>query len=163
MNLPAISDTIRSVDWQTLANIAIVFTAVLILSQLNEMRRTAHAQAYGVAREILQDEDVRSARRTVFRLGTLEKSESEWNDAEVSQAEIVCHTYDSVGQMVRYRLLPKNIIIDSWGPSLRIIWPILSPMVIRYRREWSSVESWDDFEWLAHKALAAESKRKEQR
>lgn len=113
------------------------------------MRRTTLAQSYGVAREILQAEEVRQARKTIFELGLRGKKIKQWNKTEIKSAEIVCHTYDSVGQMVRNNLLKRKIIIDSWGHSIRRSWTILEPLVQKYRLEWNSPAVWDDFEWLA--------------
>jgi hypothetical protein len=160
MGWSAISKFIMTIDWSTLSDIAVVVTAVFFIWQLSEMRRTTRAQAYGVAREILQDEKVRKARRSVFQLGQEGKPVEEWSEEDIESAEMVCHTYDSVGQMVRHKLLTKNIIVESWGPSLRKAWPILSPLIQKYRTEWNAFEVWDDFEWLANEARKRHDRRK---
>jgi|GEM_PF-2881355 len=160
MDWSAINKAILTIDWTTLSNIAVVISAIFIIWQLSEMRRTTQAQAYSVAREILQDEKVRKARRAVFQLGQKGKSLQEWSEEDIENAEIVCHTYDAVGQMVRYKLLPKKFIIDSWGPSLRQSWPILSPLIYKYRKDWNAFEVWDDYEWLANEARKLDDRRK---
>ena len=148
------------IDWATLANVAVVISAWFIVRQLIEMRRTTQAQSYSVAREILQDEKVRQARSEVFRLGREGKDIGKWSREEIQKAEITCHTYDAVGQMVRHNLLDKDIIVDSWGPSLRQSWPIVAPLVKKYRQDWDAPELWDDYEWLAGVAIASFKKRK---
>ena len=160
MDWSAINKFIMTIDWTTLSSIAVVISAIFIIRQLSEMRRTTQAQAYGVAREILQDEKVREARRTVFQLSQKGKLPEEWSEKDIESAEMVCHTYDTVGQMVRHKLLAKNIIVESWGPSLRRIWPILSPLIHQYRTEWNAFETWDDFEWLANEARKRDDRRK---
>lgn len=117
------------------ANIAIVISVVFLLFQLAEMRRTTLTQSYGIAREILQAEEVRQARKIVFQLGRKGKKINRWSDAEIKSAEIVCHTYDSVGQMARNNLLKRKIIISSWGHSVQGTWTILEPLVKKYRAE----------------------------
>lgn len=160
MDWTLVWDFLTKVDWATLANVAVIISALFVIRQLNEMRRTTQAQSYSVAREILQDEKVRQARATVFRLGREGKDMEKWSREEIQKAEITCHTYDAVGQMVRYGLLDKDIIIDSWGPSLRQSWPIVAPLVEKYRRNWDAPEIWDDYEWLAKAAILAFERRK---
>ena len=140
-----------------ISTFAIVITGFIVAWQVIVMRRDSQAQAYGVAREILQDEKVRDARGIVFQLNADNKSIDEWSDLDKKQAEIVCHTYDSVGQMVRYNLLRKDIIIDSWGGPVRRMWPIVKPLVIIYRKDFGVDEYWDDFEWLYKEAKKAEA------
>jgi hypothetical protein len=135
-----------SLTLQCISTGIIFITAVIVAWQVKEMNRNTQAQSYGLAREILQDENVRKARRRVFRLRS--KPLDEWSESDIEQAEIVCHTYDSVGQMVRYELLKKKFIVDSWGPSILGLWPIVLPLVKKYRREWDAERTWDDFEWL---------------
>lgn len=148
MNWVNIQAFMLNINWNTLSNVAVVVSVFFIIRQLRESRRTAQAQSYSVAREILQDEKVRKARLLVLELGEKGKPINKWTKVEKQNAQVVCHTYDSVGQMIRYKFLPKNIIIDSWGPSIRKIWIIVSPLVYEYRKDWDAIEAWDDFEWL---------------
>ena len=152
-----ISNIIRLFDWGTLANIAVVFTAGFVIRQMIEARRTTQAQAYAVALDRLQNENIREARRAIFKLA--DKPLEKWSEEEIVAAERVCHTYDAIGQMVRHKLLAKKIIVDSWGPSLWRSWPILEPLVTKYRHEFSADEYWDDYEWLAKEAIRAHQDR----
>lgn len=156
MNIKSLVEFLNSSGWLTLvsfiANLALVSTLGFVIRQLIIMRRTLHAQAYSVAREILQDEKVRKERRLVFKHVSKYNSIDEWSKSERKRAQIVCHTYDSVGQMVKNHLLPKNIVIDNWNTSLIRCKTILVPLVEKYRRDWGAPELWDDFLWLAHEA-----------
>lgn len=142
---------------QLISTGAVIATVFIIRKQLREMRRDTQAQAYGVAREILQDEKVRKARGRVFHLDSHSQSIDKWSESDKELAGIVCHTYDSVGQMVRNKLLWKEIIIDSWGPSIQGLWPIVLPLVKKYRNQWDAEKYWDDFEWLYDQVLKAEA------
>ena len=100
------------------------------------LQKTIYAQAFKTATDILQAETVRQTRRVV--LSELpDKPLSAWTDAQRSAAAAVCHTYVSVGIMVRHDMLPVNYIADSWGDSLRRTWGI-----------------WDDNEYLAREKLS---------
>jgi len=146
-----------------LTNVAVVISVAVLIFQLKEMHTTTLAQSYSVARGILQDEEIRQARKAIFELGRKGKKLEKWNKSDIKNAEMVCHTYDSVGQMVRNNLLKKKVVIDNWGPSLRRSWPILEPLVNKYRSEWDAPEVWDDFEWLADKAIKDNNKREGKR
>ncbi len=136
----------------TIASVAILLaTAFIVRSELHEMRKATYASMYKTARDILQAEDLRDARRFVF-VNLENKPFESWTDDERREAEKVCHSYDAVGQLVRYDILPKRFIVDSWGDSLRRSWRILSPLVVSYRVQRNSMEIWDDFEWLATEA-----------
>lgn len=156
MDYSILLKTVTEIDWTTISNIAVtvssvvvVVSAFFVIVQIIEMRRATHAQSYSVAREILQDENLQLARKSVFKLGKKGKQIDKWSKKEIEQAEMVCHTYDSVAQMVRHKLLRRKIIIESWGASIVKSWEILKPLVLKYRDNWNEPERWDDFEWLA--------------
>ncbi len=157
MDFTWVGNILNNIDWGTLSNIAVVISVLFIIRQLRETRYTTHAQAYSAAVEILQGEKARQARRIVFSLK--EKPLTKWTAKEIEAAENVCHTYDAVGQMARHHLLPKGIIIDSWGPSLRNSWAILSSLVHKYRNDFNATEYWDDYEWLVIEAVKFNNRR----
>jgi len=110
--------------------------------------RSMQAQAYKAARDILQDESVRTARATVLehhRQGSLDFE----NPALRKCAEILCHTYNTVGQMVRYDMVPESYIVESWSDSIRKSWNAVRPMIGRTRTERQFPQQWADFEYLA--------------
>lgn len=115
------------------------------------LRKTIYAQAYKTAMDILQAEAVRQARGVVLS-ELRDELFNNWTDSQRRAAETVCHTYDSVGIMVRHDMLPVEHIADSWGDSLRRTWKILKPLVEKYRLERDSKEYWDDYEYLAQEA-----------
>jgi hypothetical protein len=154
-----------NIDWQAVSAIftaivacctalsTLVLTVTLVFAhrEIREIRHATYATSYKAAVDILQAEDIRSARRFVFT--ELENKPFEnWSKDERRVAEKVCHTYDTVGQMVRHGMLPKKFIVDSWGPSLRRSLPILYPLIASLRTQLNADEVWDDFQWLAKEA-----------
>ncbi len=115
------------------------------------LRRTIYAQALKTAMDILQAPDVRRARRVVLS-ALRDKALGEWTVDERQYAETVSQTYDTVGLMVRYDMLPVEYIADSWGDSLRRSWRIVKPLVDEYRAVRDSYEYWDDYQYLAQEA-----------
>lgn len=154
MDLIWLFNAIQSWNWEKLSYIAVVVSVfvstILIIRQLSEARRATQAQAFSTVFNILQEQKVRQARKTVFSLK--EKPLLKWTKKEIKAADIVCSTYDVVGIMIRNHLLPKEFIVDSWGPSLIRSWEILNFLIDEYRKE-SGSEYWNDYEWLVVEAL----------
>ncbi len=125
---------------------------------LEQARLSTMASAFAKAVDIIQDELKRTDRGTIFSIQ--DKKYSDWTEVEREAGERVCHSYDQVGIMIRAGMFPKELIVDSWGYSLRRIWPILKPLVIDYRTKKDSDEFWDDFQWLAEEAQAFAVERK---
>jgi hypothetical protein len=132
------------------SGIVLLLTAIIMMVQVREMRQATHATAFESVLGLLQNEDVRAARKTVF--GLVNKPFESWIDSEKEAAEKVCYGYDVVGVMIRNGIIPVEVVADSWGDSLRRSWRILSPMVASYRAARSSDEYWDDYEWLSRQA-----------
>lgn len=137
--------------------VAFLVSLLFIWRQLDQMKKSTMATAFSKAVEILQSESVRDDRGKIFNIQ--DKSYSEWSTEEKKIGERVCHTYDQVGIMVRAGMFPKILIVDSWGYSLRRIWPILKPLVYDYRLKKDSNEFWDDFEWLAGEAISFKAEK----
>ena len=136
---------------QIASAITLIVTAVVLWLQINATRRASYTSAFKAVYDMLQDEAKRDDRG--FVLGELaKKSFDMWTPQEKKRAEKVCHTYDAVGIICRNRLLPTDLIADSWGDSLRRCWKVLAPLVSEYRTARNSREFWDDFEWLARQA-----------
>ena len=134
-----------------LSIIYLIISLVFLKREIHEARTSTYAGAYKAVVEILQDDNVRKARRYLFE--NLEKKPFEsWSPQDRREAEKVCHTYDTVGQMIRYSFLPKKYIVDSWGASLRRTWKITCPLVYEFRQNNNAAEMWDDYEWLANEA-----------
>jgi hypothetical protein len=154
------------VDWQLTANISttvasttIVFTLVFGLRQLAEMNRATALSGFMKIMDILQAEDVRTARRIV--LTTLKEkpySTGSWTNDEILAAEKVCHTFDTVARLVHFSMCPKDLIIDDAGDSLRKTWAVLEPFVRDYQDQ-RGKNYWDDYVWLATEAVQFEAKR----
>ncbi|NUP25223.1 MAG: hypothetical protein HOQ44_00750 [Nocardia sp.] len=145
------SSAIGAVSGVATASIALV-AAALVVWQVFEMRKTSYASAFKAVYDILQSESLRQDRRLVMReLRT--RDHTAWSDEEIQRAERVCHSYDCVGIMCRSGFIPADVVADSWGDSLRTCWNVLEPLIGKYRGDRNAPELWDDFEWLARRAV----------
>jgi hypothetical protein len=143
-------------------------------AQLEELRRTAsaneslqtsqnkavYAAAYKTALDILQTEKAIGARRYVHREIYDKKRKYPFTKRQIQAAEEVGRTFDAVGIMVSHGMLPSEVIADSWGNTLRKLWPAIEPMVLDFRVSRNAPELFDDFERLAKDAFAVERTRR---
>lgn len=138
--------------------VAFIISLVLIYRQLRSMQISTMATAFSKALDILQNEDRRNDRREIFAIQDLPFEK--WTEEQRLAGERVIHSYDQVGTMIRAKMFNKELIVDSWGNSLRMARPLLMPLVIEYRSKWKSEEIWDGFEWLCDEAEEFQKKLK---
>jgi len=153
-----------SAQWTAIGALAtVIYTVAFVISlffiyrQLRHMRVSTMATAFSKALEIIQDENRRTDRRIVFGLEGVPLEQ--WTEEQRLAGERVIHSYDQVGTMIQAEMFDKELIVDSWGNSLRQAKPLLMPLVVEYREKWKSDEIWDGFEWLCIEAEEFQKKR----
>lgn len=130
--------------------VAFIISLAFIYSQLRSMQLSTMATAFSKALEIIQNEDRRIDRRIIFAIQNVPLEN--WTKEQIFAGERVIHSYDQVGTMIRAKMFNKELIVDSWGNSLRTAKLQLMPLVVEYRKKWNSDEIWDGFEWLCNEA-----------
>lgn len=143
-------------DWVALT--ILFLTMVVMIYQVRLSQQANYATAYKVAYDILQTQEIRDARKHVFEVLKL-KAYSKWTNKDKDDAGKVCQSYDAVGQMVRNKMLPEAYIVNNWFVGLRDSWGILKPLVTEYRTDREYPKNWDDFEYLAKKAITLYGKQ----
>lgn len=119
-------------------------------SQFEAMERATHAQLYCKVVDILQSKEIRDARSRIYSIG--EKRLNDWSREDVEAGELICTSYDDVAIMIYNGMLPKRLLLDNWGNSLRRTWRILKPLVEDKRMRYEWAQFWDDYEKLAKEA-----------
>lgn len=131
---------------QAIGTIAIAATFVIYLLQWLEMRNASRAQNILSALQYIQDPATRKARKHVLTI-LKDKDVSDWNDVDQDAVSTVSSTYDILSILVRTKLVPVHLVIENWGPSIRLCFPICEPW-IAVMRENAGPKYWDDYEWL---------------
>ncbi|MDF1552642.1 MAG: hypothetical protein P1P84_06240 [Deferrisomatales bacterium] len=126
--------------------------ADIMSRQLQQTKVAANAQYFFKAQEMLQTDEIRMARRTVFQLLDDNRDFLDWNEEQKLIGENVCMTFDVVGMMVRNGFIPPELILDSWNASIRKSWDATSELVMERRKLAGTNRFWDDFEWLHKEA-----------
>jgi len=142
-------------NWEAVSAIAtaasglfVLVSVVMLAWQIRELRTATYAQSYMRALELLSDEETRNARAIVYGILDQRKPLESWSRAEIVAAERVCGRYNDVGMMVRYKMVPRNFIMDSYEESLGRSWDGVTPLVEHYRKTRSN-QVYNAFEFLA--------------
>ena len=130
-----------------LSSIFTFITLIILIKELTNQRKSLHSDSYKAIIDILQEKEVREARKALFKMKG-SKLCGNCTPTEEDNIEMVCQTYDSVGQLVRNEFIPKKFVIDNWGHSILYCWEISIPHINKLRTESKSNKIWDDFEWL---------------
>jgi hypothetical protein len=143
----------------------IVTLAVLIwavhtaMRQFKAARQNTWAQAFQNCVAMIQEPSVVSARGIVFAMNDRRATLSDASKEEIAAIDLICRTYDVVGMIAQWGMIPKEIIVDSWCDSIRRLWPICEPRVKQRRTNQKADEFWDDFEWLYQQAKEFDQNR----
>jgi hypothetical protein len=144
-------------NWEIAANVSTVVSSIVLvitllfgLRQLVEMKRATNLSLFIKILDILQTEDVRNARRIVLS-ALKDKHYTSWMSTEIHEAEKVCHTYNTVGRILRFSACPKHIVIRPARDSILKTWYILKPLVKKYQDE-RGTDFYEDYEWLVFEA-----------
>jgi hypothetical protein len=109
--------------------------------------QAARGQAFAFAAGIIQSDRVRMARRLVFKL-LRDKDFTLWSPAEQAQAEIVCHSFDQIGIMIKNGMVKPQTLIDGWYASIVESWKILEPFIRSRRKEFGAENLGAGFRYL---------------
>jgi hypothetical protein len=144
MSTPMNWDALTSIS-TAISAIIVLFTGILLYSQLKEMKKGTAATAFSSIVAILQDEKVRKARHTLMNIS--EKDFTKWTDQQKKDAELACSKYDVVGIMLHHNVIDHEMVTNEWDFSIKSCWEHAEPMIRSYR-ETRGERFWDDFEWL---------------
>lgn len=132
------------------SSIALAEQAETLALQLEQAKKATSAEFFFKAMEMMQAEDVRSARRLAFELHfDRGLNFNEWTEENALEIEKVCHTFDVVGKLVRFGLVEEKMILSSWHTTIKKSWNSTLGLVENRRRK-DGAEFWGDFEWLFH-------------
>jgi hypothetical protein len=124
-----------------------IFAAFLIyFFQLMAMRRGTRGQNSISLINFIQDEKARDAREIVMK-NLKGKAYCDWSPNELKAASNVCSSYDVVSILIyQQALVPQNLIITNWGPSIIKCYKILEVHIKEMQKpENAGPEYWDDF------------------
>jgi hypothetical protein len=118
------------------------------------LNKTIWAQSYKVALDILEEPNIVTARRTVWKERgiILERKHEDWPQEIKESAELVSRTFESVGTMIKKGLLPSDYLIDTWSMPIAKQWRVLGAYNHILREEWGDPFIAQNFEDLAKEA-----------
>jgi hypothetical protein len=140
-----------AVIWTAIgASAATAYTLAFVLS-LRMLARQLRAQSFSEVYERIQAEEVREARGLLYGLDEKKISFETWkiDESALRAVEGVCQRYDYFAKMVRYRFLPKRLILKNWAWQVERLWRVAKPFVQSRRSIPGQGRLWEDFQWLA--------------
>jgi len=132
-----------------IATVVVLVTGLLLFMQLREMKKATVAACFSSIVSLLQAERVRNARAVLTNVN--EKDFTKWTANQIKLAEIACSTYDTVGIMLRKKVIDDKMVTAEWRNSIIQCWEHAQPMIASYRQKRGN-DFWDDFEWLYKQA-----------
>ncbi|MBE0539537.1 MAG: hypothetical protein IH620_07480 [Ignavibacterium sp.] len=143
-------DTVNTLNLiiQGTIGLTMVTTFLIYFFQLKTMRKGTLGQNSISLINYLQDEKTREARRIVMTLK--DKDYSLWTVDELYAASMVCSNYEVLSILIyQMSLVPSDIFIENWGPSIKICYEILKEHIEEMQKpENSGPRYWDNFEKL---------------
>lgn len=138
------------------ASIIVGFAAAFAFKQLKIGSKANQLNSFTNLVKIVQGEEIREARGFIFK--KLENIKYKyWNDEDKENAEKVCHTYDTIGIMLKNGLI--NIeLLRPWRYSVSECWKIVKPLVEDYRTKRGN-DFWTGIEYLAEKLEIGKNKK----
>ena len=126
--------------------VVLLVTLALVFGQLRRSGKNQELQGFVQVVNWLQQEEVRIARRRLYKLKDVPYDQ--WTREDVLEAEKVCHNFNTVGDMIKNGLISSEVV-ESWGWVIKRCWAIAMPLVYAYRNERNYPKVWSTFEWLA--------------
>jgi hypothetical protein len=147
---------------QIISTIVLVATFLAYLLQISVMRKEIAAmvdvnQGTNTLEliKLLQEEGSREARRKVFALQ--DRPVSTWTEDEKDNARAVCASYDVAATLARSEVVNRDVILTTWGASIRKTFDLTRPLVQQMKTEHGT--HWDNLEWLANQVAPTRNKR----
>jgi hypothetical protein len=139
----------------TLGTIALLLTLYVyyrqlrtMRGQLDEMKHGAEAQNILAVASFIQDEEVRKSREVV-RVNLSKIPYNDWTKDHKRDASRVCANYDIAAIIIRLGIVPRDLFLENWAPSVQYCFEVLKPYIEEMQKpENSGPKYWDDFVWL---------------
>jgi hypothetical protein len=155
-----------TVDWTAVGAVAsAAYTAAFVISifvlvkQVKASRDAHFGQGFIAAVALHDAPDAVRARETVRRArakpaatrfdGLVEDVRGTPIGTCEDDARIVCRVYETLGAMIRKRMLPPDVFSDLWGREIDEQWQILCEFVMSERMRLGDASLWRDFQVLA--------------
>ena len=135
------------------ATLAVYYHQLRVMDkQLQATQASARAQSALSLAEFLQLAEVRAARHCV-RSVLSQKPIDQWSDEERRHASLVTANYDVAAALLKAGLVPTEVIVPNWGPSICHCYEVLFPFILELRKKAGGDPCyWSNFEWLYNKS-----------
>jgi hypothetical protein len=135
-----------------------VVAVVVYVLQTLVARSARSAQGIVAAIGVLNSTEAQAARHRA-RSGKTAAEVQHWNQEQRDWATLVCNTYDLAGILVARKVVPEEVVLDDWGPSIEHQWEKFTALIEERRASGSGETHWKNFEHLYNRALQRKLRR----
>src|SRR5206468_12763273 len=121
-------------------------TFIVYYRQLKAMQNGVKSQNLLSIIQFLQEDQNREARDHVIRK-LKAKPYSSWDEHDKKYGGIVCSSYGTAGGILKTKIADASLIIEGYGPSIKMCYETLIPYIKDLRKE-SKPTYWINFEWI---------------
>jgi hypothetical protein len=146
---------------QIISTIVLIATFLAYLLQISVMRKEITAminvnQGTNTLEliKLLQEDGIREARRKLFALQ--DRALPSWTEDDRDNARAVCASYDVAATLARADIVNRDVVITTWGASIRKTFDLTRPLVEQMKAEYGT--HWDNLQWLANQVASTGSK-----
>lgn len=139
----------------SIINTIIIFvTGLFVAIQVRAMQLANRAAAFTFISSTLQAEDIREARKKILSINS---QYTTWTTYIKNDAEKVGNAYNTVGVLLKRKVVPYPYVIEEWHDSIIKCWRKCSEMIDENRIHRGN-DFWDEFETLYNKSIKFEKR-----
>ncbi len=131
------------------ADLSLIFSLFAFFWQIVRMYKATTGEVFLTITERLQSKENRKARQDLIHL--TKPLFQDWTAEDQNLGETVCALYDTIGILIRRRIIARKLIVQEWAQSIITCWKHATPLINHYRSI-RTENTWDDFQWLCEKA-----------
>ena len=138
---------------EAIVTMGVLIYGVVIARDIRESVKTRYLDGMKYVRDLLASPEAVERRRWVHQdLNNVARPLSIENADKV---RAVCRDFDNIGLLCRKRLLPTDIIAETYSRNILEMWRQLQPSIDELRQATNDPYYFLEFEWLANQATKA--------
>ena len=141
----------RSRQEQTKSATALKEQRMIMEEQLEQMKKTAHAEYYFKVHELLRSKELYDLLVQYDHSGIDNEKFTKWNNSKRENAQKIATMLDFVGVSVRNDLVPLQLILGNYSGLIVEIWNRCEPMLLFQWKDTEEALEGRNFKWLFDK------------
>ncbi|MBI3244101.1 MAG: DUF4760 domain-containing protein [Chloroflexi bacterium] len=141
---------------QSIVEMSLLIFAFIFARELRESINARYLDGMKFVRDLIATEQAANNRKWVYQ--ELEKAVRPLSPENTEKLHAICRDFDNIGLLCRHKLLPANIVAETYNRNILDMWKRLKPFILGWRQMLGDEDYYAEFEWLASKASKAEKR-----